>query len=607
MGNLDLGIVGNCQFSGLIDRQASVVWCCLPRFDASPVFASLLDADKGGAFSVQPARSFTTTQEYVRNTCVLVTKFEVEDGTAFDVIDFAPRFLKFDRYFRPPCLVRILKPTRGTPRVAVRCEPTTDYGRARAQPTTGSNHIAYLGYDQELRLTCDTGLTHILDRTPFLLDETRYLILTYGKPPEGPIKILAEEFLERTIAYWRTWCKHCTIPFDFQDEVLRSALTLKLHIFEDTGAVIAATTTSIPEAPGSGRTWDYRYCWLRDAYFVIGALNRLGHFEEMEKFITFLRNITRDTPDSALQPVYGIGGERVLEEREIPWLSGFLGEKPVRVGNSAYAHRQHDVYGELVLSVLPFFFDRRIVDSDPEGHFAVVERLVGRADDLFAKPDAGIWEFRSEERLHVFSSLMCWAAMHYGERIARHLGKTKMADVWRGRAGQMRSILDREGWNESLGCFAMTFRGNQPDASNLLMAMVDYLQPDDPRLERMLAYYEKTLKEGDFVFRYRSPDDFGRPKTAFLICTFWFIEALVIAGRIAEARDIFRRVIARANHLGLLSEDIDPATGELWGNFPQTYSHVGLITSASLFGREGSDPFYPGLFLRGKAVRSRRT
>ena len=584
VGNLDLGIVGNCQYSALIDRTAAVVWCCLPRFDASPVFAGLLDPERGGVFSVQPVQPFVPTQQYIRNTCVLSTKFEVDDGTSFEVVDFAPRFYQFDRYFRPPSLIRILRPICGMPRIAVRCEPTLDYGRQRARPVTGSNHIAYLGSDQELRLTCDVGLTHILDASPFLLDQTRYLILTYGKPLEGPIKSLAEEYHDRTVAYWRTWCKHCSVPFDFQDEVLRSALTLKLHIFEDTGAVIAATTTSIPEAPGTGRNWDYRYCWLRDAYFAVGALNRLGHFEEMEKFITYLRNITQDEPNLSLQPVYGIGGERVLEEREISWLSGFLGQGPVRIGNLAHRHRQHDVYGELVLCMLPFFFDRRIVDQDPDGNFGVVERLVRRAGELFGKPDAGIWEFRSEESLHVFSSLMCWAAVHHGARIARHLGRTDLADDWDGRAAQFRSILEREAWNEALGCFTMTFRGSQPDASNLLMARVDFLRPDDPRLARTLARYEQVLKEGDYVFRYRSRDDFGVPKSAFLICTFWFIEALATVGRTAEAHDMFRKVIARANPLGLLSEDIDPATGELWGNFPQTYSHVGLITSALLLG-----------------------
>ncbi len=364
--------------------------------------------------------------------------------------------------------------------------------------------------------------------------------------------------------------------------------------------MIAATTTSIPESPGSGRTWDYRYCWLRDAYFVIGALNRLGHFEEMEKFIAYLRNITGDDPDGPLQPVYGIGGERHLEEREIPWLSGYRGEGPVRVGNNAFRHRQHDVYGEIVLSTLPFFFDRRIVDQNPEEHFAVVERLVRRAGDRFGDTDAGIWEFRSKEGLHVFSHLMCWAAVHHGARIARHLGRTSLAQSWRDRAAEMRAVLERDGWNEALGCFTMTLRGDQPDASNLLMPMVGFLRAEDPRLDRMLAHYEKTLKVGDFVYRYRHADDFGVPRNAFLICTFWLIETMTLVGRSAEAREIFSRVIARANPLGLLSEDIDPVTGELWGNFPQAYSHVGLITSALLLGQDRGDAFDPGRGTRGR-------
>jgi GH15 family glucan-1,4-alpha-glucosidase len=589
VGNLDLGIIGNGQYTALIDGAARVVWCCLPRFDASPVFAALLDEERGGAFSVAPAHAFRATQRYERNTCVLVTSFEAEDGSAFDVIDFAPRFYQFDRYYKPPALVRILRPVRGSPRVIARCAPTLDYGRERARTAMGSNHVTYLGTDQELRLTTDVGLTYVLDETPFLLNGPRYLALTYGKPLEGPLKFVCEELLDRTVHYWRTWCKHCTIPFEFQDEVLRSAMTLKLHIYDDTGAIVAATTTSIPEAPGTGRTWDYRYCWLRDAYFVIRVLNQLGHFEEMEKFISWLRNIAQEQPDAPLQPVYGVGGERRLEEREIPWLKGFRGEGPVRVGNSAYSHPQHDVYGEMVLGITPFIFDHRIVDSDD--HFAVVERLVRQAGSLFGKPDAGIWEFRSEQKAHVFSNLMCWAALQRGAIIARRLGRESVAASWETRAREMRAVLEQEGWNEDLGAFTQTFRGKNPDASNLLMPLLKFLDGDDPRLGRMLTAYERTLKQGDFVFRYRHPDDFGTPKTAFLICTFWYIEALAIAGREREAGEILRRVLQRANPLGLLSEDIDPGTGELWGNFPQTYSHVGLIGAALLLGRTWKDAF----------------
>jgi GH15 family glucan-1,4-alpha-glucosidase len=591
LGNLDLGIVGNGQFTALVDRSGRVVWCCLPRFDSSPVFAALLDEERGGAFAIGPLLDATARQAYLRNTCVLVTSFEVVDGTAFDVIDFAPRFFQNDRYFKPACLVRILHPTRGTPRVVVRCDPTLDYGRERAGIATGSNHVTYLGTAQELRLTADVGLTSVLESTPFLLSEPRCLVLTYGEPLQGSLRFVAEELLERTIHYWRTWCKHCSIPGEFQDEVLRSAMTLKLHIFEDTGAIVAATTTSIPEAPGTRRTWDYRYCWLRDAYFVIGVLNRLGHFEEMEKFIAFLRNIAGEQDEAPLQPVYGIGGERLLEEREIPWLRGFRDEAPVRVGNSAHAHRQNDVYGEMVLGMLPLFFDRRIVDPDRDGHFAVLERLIRQARQSFGRPDAGIWEFRSEEKQHVFSQLMSWVALDRGERIARHLGRLERAREWSDAAREMKTVIDREGWNDSLGCFTQSFRGRNPDASNLLMPMMRFLPPGDPRLDRMIDCYERTLKEGDYVFRYRHDDDFGTPRTAFIICTFWFIEALTIAGRAAEARALFERVIGRANHLGLLSEGIDPSTGDLWGNFPQTYSHVGLITSALMLSKDLRDAF----------------
>jgi GH15 family glucan-1,4-alpha-glucosidase len=430
-----------------------------------------------------------------------------------------------------------------------------------------------------------------MEQRPFELRDTRYLVLTYGQPLARPLRFTCEEFYDRTVNYWRTWVKHCNIPFEYQDEVIRSALALKLHIFEDTGAIIAATTTSIPESPYGNRTWDYRYCWLRDAYFVIHVLNQLGHFDEMEHFIEFLHNIASQNAEFALQPVYGIGGERILTEFELPWLSGFAGVGPVRVGNAAYSHAQYDVYGEMVLAVTPLFFDNRLSRTDLQRAFANVVLLVDKAIAVFGLPDSGIWEFRSERQHYTFSKLLCWVAVDRGIKIARRLDKKDFAERWQAAERPMRHQLEKEAWCEEKGCYAQSFGGDAADASNLLIPVLGFHPAGDERLARMIAHYERALMSDGYVFRYRNADDFGVPCHAFTICTFWMVDALAVTGRQAEARVLFEKVLSRVNHVGLLSEDVDPKTGELWGNFPQTYSHVGIINSAFRLSKSWQEAF----------------
>jgi len=302
----DLGLIGNCQFSALVSRRGDVVWCCLPRFDSEPVFASLLDADYGGRFTVAPAADANGTQRYVENTNVLETTFTTSDGS-FRVLDFAPRYLLHDRSFRPTQIVRILEPVSGTPRVRIACEPCLGWSRRAPDRIQGSNHVQFEGYASPFRLTTDIPLSY-LGGQPFALTERRHLVLAWGPPVEEPLPALCDRFLAETLRYWQRWTKHCNIPPLFQEEVVRSALVLKLHCFEDTGAIVAATTTSIPEAPGSGRTWDYRYCWLRDAAYVLGAFRLLGHFEEREQFVRYLLDIVARNPSLDLAPLYRVDG-----------------------------------------------------------------------------------------------------------------------------------------------------------------------------------------------------------------------------------------------------------------------------------------------------------
>ncbi len=594
MSQLDSGLIGNCQVSALISPEGSVIWCCMPRLDSPSVFASILDSEQGGFWSIEPAlrdSSWKTKQTYLRNTNVLSTEWSNDSGLAFEILDFMPRFEREHGVHRPSQLMRVVRPVRGIPRVVVRLRPKMDYGRLVPQVSQVTGGLVYETEVGVLHLKTDASVDYVLHESPFELREAVRFVFSYGTPFEGNLRFDCEEQLQRTVAYWRGWARHCNIPFEYQEEVLRSALALKLHIYEDTGAIVAATTTSIPEGPEPGRCWDYRYCWLRVAYFVVNALNRLGQFDEMEQFIRFLQNLCASEPTRVLQPVYGISGEKELVEREIPWLKGFRGFGPVRVGNAAYRMEQHDVYGEMVLALAPAFFDRRLQRTDQIQAFTNVQQLVEQAIQCFQLPDAGIWEFRGEKRHSVFSKLMNWAAVDRGIRIARHTGRQSLVDEWLPIRDRMRAEIERQGWNEFSGYYTQSYGDDAADAANLLLPAYHFISHQEERFQRTIEAYGRLLRSGRGVYRYRTADDFGIPKTTFTICSFWMVDALWGAGRKSEARDLFQNVLQGMNPLGLLSEDMDPETGELWGNFPQTYSHVGLILSAMKISRGWEEAF----------------
>jgi len=356
---------------------------------------------------------------------------------------------------------------------------------------------------------------------------------------------------------------------------------LKLHAYHDTGAIIAATTTSIPEAMGTPRTWDYRYCWLRDAAFVVEALRRLGHLSEGEQFIRYLRDTVGD---GLLQPVYGIGGERDLEEEMLPHLAGFGGNGWVRRGNQAYAQRQNDLMGEVILCLDTFLGDPRIVIDEPQHYFPLITRLVEQAIAVAPEPDTGIWEFRTILRPYTFSRAMCWAAIHRGAALARRLGRHAEAARWEALAVGERAVVLQRGFSDAHGCFTQALDGQYPDASNLLLATIGLIDARDPRFVATVDHYATHLTASGFMQRYRNPDDFGETTSAFTICSFWWAEALALMGRLDEAIVLFERLIRHANPVGLFSEDIEPATGMLLGNFPQAYTHVGLVHTAMTIG-----------------------
>ncbi len=590
MTNLNLGVIGNCVVSALIDECARVVWYCLPRFDGDPVFHALIDNDAGrGMWAIELCGFVRSEQAYLGNTAVLATRLYAEDGSAIEVVDFFPRFTLHGRMFRPQAIVRRVRPLAGTPRIRVRLRPAFDYGATASQRTHGSNHIRYTGPNDTLRLTTDAPISYLLAETAFLLEEPVSFFLGPDETLRGSVETLAREFQENTEDHWRNWTRRLALPPEWQDAVIRAAITLKLCTFEETGAIVAAMTTSIPEAPGTVRNWDYRYCWLRDAYFVVRALNSLSEVETMEHYLRYIANIVSTAENGHLQPVYGIAQEKRLTETEAAALSGYRGSQPVRIGNQAYEHLQHDVYGNVVLAAAQSFFDRRLLRPGTLVDFERLERVGEQAYKVYNAPDAGMWELRTRARVHTSSALMCWAACDRLDRIAAHLGLESRAVLWRGRANEIRHAIEQHAWNSEMGSYAESFGGNDVEAGLLLMAEVGFHPLNHARFAGTVAVIERRLRRGDYLFRYASADDFGTPTTAFNICTFWYIDALARLGRIDEARRLFENMLACRNSVGLLSEDVDPATRELWGNFPQTYSLVGIINAATRLSRKWED------------------
>ena len=577
---MNLAIIGNCAYQALIDHQARVRWLCWPRFDSSFVFGSLLD-DQGGEFSVETVgQGQRHDQAYVANTNILRTRFDTDAGS-FDVTDFAPRFRQYERSFKPTMLVRRLRRIAGEPLVRVRCRPTYEYGRVALRPCMASNHIQWtIPGSQPLRLTTNVPLSYVLDEREFVLEDDAWIVLTFGEPLEAPLVTTCEAFLAKTQDYWERWVKHTTLPGRFQEPVVRSALALKLHQFEDTGAITAATTTSLPEFMGSGRNWDYRFCWLRDAYFTLRAMFRIGHFDELEAFASFLKNLA--VRDRELQPVYGIGGERQIDEVVLTHLAGYRGSGPVRAGNAAYKQVQYDCYGEMLAALAPFFMDLRFDARADGSSTALVHRLLTSIERNLEVPDAGIWEIRDDNRVHTFSLLFHWVGGAVAHQIGERLGDESLIERAATVMTRASSVLDDACWHPKLGLYGDSTTTANPDAASLMLINLGYLRPDDPRAESHLRTLERSLVvDGHLMHRYKHHDGLGGEHPAtFTVCGFWYVEALARLGHLDEAERAFERLLSYRNHVGLLSEDVDPETGELLGNFPQTYSHVGIINAA---------------------------
>ncbi|KAB2843267.1 glycoside hydrolase family 15 protein [bacterium] len=583
------GIIGNCKSAALVHENSSIDWLCLPNFDNPSIFAKILD-EEGGHFRIVPKTEGRIRQSYLPETNVLRTEFD--DGqNAFSVVDYMPRHRVADRYWHPPEVHRVLEPIRGRPEFRVQFFPRLNYAEGVSNLDIQGNMACVRHGQEDVFLYASLPLDQVLGNGFYSLERPEFFLLSYHEQLATPDIVRVLEERAKTEAYWRTWSSRCRLPAVAPQAVLRSALVLKLMTFQETGAIIAAPTTSLPETVGEGRNWDYRYCWLRDASLMLEALASVGHHEEAETFLSFLLDIL-ESKQSRVQILYRIDGGTHLEERVLPHLRGFRNSPPVRVGNAAATQRQNDVFGE-VLEALYQYSEARGVEHLAAGHWSLVKFLVRTIAAQWREEDSGIWEYRNRKAHFTFSKVLSWVALDRGTRIARSLGKDMLVAEWEGLARQIREEILAKAWNPALQSFTQSYESDVLDVALLRMQGMGFLESTDPKWISTVRRCAADLLRDGFGFRYTATDDFGRPKNSFVLASFWIAKALVSIGEISRAEEIFEKVLAHANHLGLLSEHIDPETGELVGNFPQAFSHMALINTANLLAKSRESPLSP--------------
>jgi GH15 family glucan-1,4-alpha-glucosidase len=571
-----------------VSDRGSIDWCCLPDFDSPSVFAKLIDNEKGGFFSVEVDDRYTISQKYLIWTNVLITEYKSDIGT-FEVIDFMPRYKIADNsYFAPAEIYRYLKYISGSPSFKVKYCPAFNYAREEVSNVIEDNHIRT--YSKVTPTDCiflysSLNFNEILDSKEIVLTQHQFLLLSYNqKLIEIDIRRVYLEF-QRTKVYWLNWTNRSKKYDKYTEEIIRSLLVLKIMSYQPTGAVLAALTTSIPETIGEVRNWDYRFCWLRDASMSLETLIKMGHYYSAQRFLDYLKRILKSKNES-FQIMYGIRGERELVETELSHLSGYENSKPVRIGNAAYSQRQNDVFGYLLNIIHQYyeFFPGTL--DEIEDLWEIVRNISLTVSTHWEKPDKGIWEIRADEKHYVFSKVMSWVAMDRATKIANALNKPYYADTWAGIAHDIKQDVLKKGWNEDLQTFTQTYCNTELDASLLLMAEYGFIEADDIRYQKTVMAVKNELFYNGLVYRYKNPDDFGKPMSSFTICTFWLVQALFRIGAKEDAKSIFEDLLSYGNHLGLFSEDIHFSTKRLLGNFPQAYSHLALINTASMFSGE---------------------
>ncbi len=583
--NLNYAIIGNCTSAALVNEDCSIDWLCLPFFDSSSVFARILDQQKGGHFKIWAKDVVSVEQSYLYHTPILKTVFTTKDGV-FEVRDYMPRFSTHETgVYCPAEIHRNIYLVKGNPKMTVEFNPRPNYGLSDAQLTPYPEYLKVTSVQGEYNsyyLYTNLNMNDLTQCKEIELKESAYFLLAYHEKIERITfdKILME--YECTKSYWLFWAQRTKLPEKYKEMLIRSIITLKLLMFQRTGAVIAAPTTSLPEIIGKDRNWDYRYCWVRDASMIIDLFSRMGHARTSLRYVKFILNKML-VKDYNILVMYGINGEEKLEERALDHLSGYEDSRPVRIGNAAYKQKQNDVYGELIET----FYTSFIVDPRndlllDEETWTVVRSLAKKVEEIWKEPDTGIWERRGPMRHFVHSKMMSWVAMDRAAKIAQFIGKTGYVSRFLKVAEEIKEDILKNGWDDELKSFVMYYGGKELDASNLLMLHYGFLDKKDPRIVSMVQTMHKELTKDGFVLRYKAPDEFGTPQNAFIICTFWMINALYLTGQEQEARNMLGKIISRANKYGLFSEDVETTTGRLTGNFPQGYSHLVFIQTIFL-------------------------
>lgn len=582
---LNLGIIGNCKSAALINEDSSIDWCCLPQFDSASVFGKIIDEKIGGNFKIDCDNSYQITQSYIKNTSILRTLFSNETD-AFEVLDYMPRYEKEgDVYYAPPEITRVLKYLKGKPRFRVLYDPKLEYAEGVTKNYIKEHFIVSIVDDKKydtLFLYTDLDKNAVLHGTELTLTQDRFLSVSYNEKINPPtLENTLFEF-ERTKVYWLNWC-HKTPHFKhYNEEILRSAMTLKLLTFEKTGAVLAAATTSLPETIGEVRNWDYRFCWIRDASMVIKVIAKLGHAKIVKNFIRYIIDLIPDKNEK-LQIMYGIRGEKTLTEEVLDHLDGYKGSRPVRVGNAAFTQKQNDIYG-ILMDVIHYQIENFTDDDEKhEELWSIVKSVVWVVSNNWKLADKGIWEFRHEDRHFTFSKLLCWVAIDRAIKISTLIQGGKSVDKWSALRDEIHQDIMEHAWNEKKQAFTQSYQSEHLDASVLLMEYYGFIDAKDPKYIKTVNAIEKELMHEGLLYRYKNEDDFGLPSSSFTVCTFWFINSVFKIGEEEKAKILFDQLLSHGNHLGLFSEDIDFNSKRLLGNFPQAYSHLALIDNALNF------------------------
>ena len=582
---LNYGIVGNCKSSALIFEDSSINWCCLPQFDSSSVFGKILDNEIGGSFKINCDESFSIKQTYYKNTAILVTNFK-NDNEEFELIDYMPRYKNDDGiFYSSPEIHRILLPIKGNPKIKVNYDPKLEYSSGKTKKHIKKNFIVSIVEDKNyetLFLYTNVNKKDILEHNEITIDKKIFFCVSYNEKINIPsFESIYFEF-EKTKVYWLNWTNKNPYFKNYGDQINRSAITLKLLNFEKTGAVLAAATTSIPETIGEVRNWDYRFCWIRDASMVIKIITKLGHVNIVNNFINFIVNLIPNKNEK-LQIMYGINGEKILTERKLDHLSGFMDSKPVRVGNAAYFQKQNDIYGILMdaihFQILKFQDD----NYKHEQLWSIVKSIVWSVNKNWKNADKGIWEFRNKDMHFTFSKLLCWVAVDRAIKISELIQRGEKAKKWESLRDEIHDDIIKNAWSENKQAFTQSYGSHDLDSSVLLMESYGFIEASDSKFIKTVKSIEKELMFEGLLFRYKNKDDFGEPKSSLTLCTLWLIDSLYKIGEKKKAKKMFDELLSYSNHLGLFSEDIDFKSKELLGNFPQAYSHLALIETAFNF------------------------